>query len=294
MHASLDALTLDARRSSSPAMARGILAEAQDLLRNALDHRESERALAFWFSRILQEVAASPAVEELLEGARLRFTGAVARSDALPTDEVSWLLEGDSGAAGDQVRQLFSGAGLRVGESGEPASATEWADRAAAAAATGDASRIAVYVDAGLLTESGLAEHLIAPSLHHLPPALRLTEGLPDHSAPADVRGMLLEPVVAVARWAGLLAGVAAGDVPGRLSGARDGGVLTDDEAQALLQAWDTGLSLELRRWRHDAWAEGAPLRSLPALDRSAYGAAARLVSVALRSVAGRHGINVD
>lgn len=182
MHASLDALTLDARRSSSPAMARGILAEAQDLLRNALDHRESERALAFWFSRILQEVAASPAVEELLEGARLRFTGAVARSDALPTDEVSWLLEGDSGAAGDQVRQLFSGAGLRVGESGEPASATEWANRAAAAAATGDASRIAVYVDAGLLTESGLAEHLIAPS------ASSAAGAAPDGGAPRPLR----------------------------------------------------------------------------------------------------------
>ena len=79
MHPSLSELTTEARRASSPAMARGILAEAQELMRNALDHGESETALAFWLSRTLQEWAESPAVEEITGGARLRFTGAVAR-----------------------------------------------------------------------------------------------------------------------------------------------------------------------------------------------------------------------
>ncbi|WP_460490625.1 putative nucleotidyltransferase substrate binding domain-containing protein, partial [Corynebacterium nasicanis] len=76
-----------------------------------------------------------------------------------------------------------------------------------------------------------------------------------------------------------------------RLTAAREKDILTADEAAALGQAWSTGLGMELRSWRHGTWGQEETMRSLPALDRSAYGAAARLVSVALRSIAGRHGI---
>lgn len=291
MHPSLPELTTEARRASSPAMARGILAEAQELLRNALDHGESEPALTFWFSRTLQEWAESPAVEEMTGGARLRFTGAVARFDAIPTDPVTWLLSGDTPGANEQLRELFVGAGLHVGDLPTPASAAHWIAAAAAAAADGDVEKIAYWVDAGYLTGPKVAQVLIAPSLAHLPPTLRLTEGLPDHDMPVDVRGTLMEPVVAVARWAGLLSSASSGDAPHRLDWARRQGILTQDEAEALTQAWVTGLGMQLRAWRHGTWGQEETLRSLPSLDRSAYGAAARLVSVALRSIAGRHGI---
>lgn len=293
MHPSLSELTTEARRASSPAMARGILAEAQELMRNALDHGESETALAFWFSRTLQEWAESPAVEEITGGARLQFTGAVARFDAIPTDRVTWFLIGDAPGANEQLRELFDGADLHVGDLPAPAPREDWDAAAARAAEQGDVDKLAYWVDTGYLDDPAVADALLVPSLAHMPPALRLAEGLPDYDTPVDVRGTLMEPVVAVARWAGLLADASSGDAPHRLDRARDHGVLTEDEAEALTQAWATGLSMELRSWRHGTWGEEETMRSLPSLDRSAYGAAARLVSVALRSIAGRHGLSV-
>ena len=62
-----------------------------------------------------------------------------------------------------------------------------------------DVAKIAYWVDAGYLTAPEVAEALIAPSLAHLPPTLRLAEGLPDYDTPVDVRGTLMDPVVAVA-----------------------------------------------------------------------------------------------
>lgn len=293
MHASLDELTLDARNSSSPAMARGIMTEAQDLLRNALDHGESERALAHWFSRTLQELMGSPALVELVDSARLLPTGALARGDATPTDTVTWIIVGFSVGGNERVGGLFAGAGLPVGELRAPASPEVWRERVDEAVEKRDVAEIEMFVDCGLLTGPTPADLLATASLGHLPPTLRLAEGLPDYSTPVDVRGILLEPAVAVARWAGLLADATGGDVAHRLSAAADRDVLTADEAEALTQAWDTGLTLELRRWRHHAWDDSTMLSSLPALDRSAYGAAARLVSVALRSLAGRRGVDM-
>jgi len=291
MHPSLSELNTEARRASSPTMARGILAEAQDLLRNALDHGESEPALAHWFSHTLQEWAESPAVAEITGGSRLRFTGPVARFDAIPTDTFTWLISGDAPGANEQLRELFDAADLHVGDLPAPASAAHWSGAAAAAAVDRDVAKIAYWVDAGYLTAPEVAEALIAPSLAHLPPTLRLAEGLPDYDTPVDVRGTLMDPVVAVARWAGLQAHTTSGDAPHRLSEAQRQGILTQDEAEALNQAWATGLGMELRAWRHGTWGQEETMRSLPSLDRSAYGAAARLVSVALRSIAGRHGI---
>ncbi|MDO5669649.1 MAG: putative nucleotidyltransferase substrate binding domain-containing protein [Corynebacterium sp.] len=291
MHPSLSELNTEARRASSPTMARGILAEAQELMRNALDHGESEPALALWFSHTLQEWALSPAVEEITGGSRLLFTGPVARCDAIPTDTVTWFIIGEAPDANEQLRELVDAAALPVGDLPAPAPQAHWDAAASAAASQGDADKLAYWVDAGYLDGPAVAEALLAPSLAHLPPMLRLAEGLPDYDTPVDVRGSLMDPVVAVARWAGLLAGARGGNAPHRLGTAQHQGILTEDEAEALTQAWSTGLSMELRAWRHGTWGQEETMRSLPSLDRSAYGAAARLVSVALRSIAGRHGI---
>ena len=101
--------------------------------------------------------------------------------------------------------------------------------------------------------------------------------------------GVSVTPAVDVARWADprqartldrLTAGVAAGR-------------LTEDEASALSQAWETGVALQLRRWRDGVPDHEILVEDLPALDRSAYGAAARLVGGALRSLAARHGLSL-
>ncbi|MDO5513078.1 putative nucleotidyltransferase substrate binding domain-containing protein [Corynebacterium sp.] len=294
MHVSLHELTTEARGASSPAMARGILAEAQELFRNALDHGETAVDLGIWYSRTLQEWADSPAVTELVDGARLVFTGPVARLDALPTDPLSWIIIGASPEGNKRLRQFVEGMDLTVVDLEDPGTDREWEARAEAAAREGDHRKVAMFVDTGFLRDPALAELLIEPSVRHLPPTLRLADGLPDYSTPVDVQGTLIDPVVEVARWAGLLAGTTDGDTHHRLTQAQAQGVLTEDEAQALNQTWDTGLALELRRWRFNAWDADTSMRSLPSLDRSAYGAAARLVSVALRSIAGRHDIPVS
>ncbi|HHU68258.1 MAG TPA: nucleotidyltransferase, partial [Corynebacterium sp.] len=56
-------------------------------------------------------------------------------------------------------------------------------------------------------------------------------------------------------------------------------------------QAWETALALQFRRWADRVDKQEVTLGDLPALHRSAYGAAARSVAGVLRSLAGRHGV---
>ena len=80
LHSSLRELALQANRCESTAAARGILSEAQELLRNALRHRESVTELTAWFSRLVSDVVRSPAI-----ASPVRLTGAVSRGDAIPS-----------------------------------------------------------------------------------------------------------------------------------------------------------------------------------------------------------------
>lgn len=59
LHQSLADLSELAVHCQSPATARGLLAEAQDLLRNSLDHRADELELAAWFSRVITDIVRS-------------------------------------------------------------------------------------------------------------------------------------------------------------------------------------------------------------------------------------------
>lgn len=88
LHQSLADLSELAAHCQSPATARGLLAEAQDLLHNSLDHSANELELATWFSRIITDIVRSPGV-----ASPVRLSGPVARGDALPSMTITWLGE---------------------------------------------------------------------------------------------------------------------------------------------------------------------------------------------------------
>ena len=265
LHQSLTELAQQASQSTSPAVARGVLAEAQDLLRNALDHRAPENELTTWFSSVVADTLTSPAGRAL--DPTLVPTGAVARGDATPATAVQWLSDD-----GSEVADLVISVGLDVGEIHPVASAPD-----------------ALRIDAALDTPDAPSPSLLADALTHRPPALQLHQGLPDRATPVDITAHLLTPAVDVARWAD----PRQARTLDRLTGGVTNGSLTEDEASALTQAWETGIALQLRRWRDGVPGHEILVEDLPALDRSAYGAAARLVGGALRSLAARHGLSL-
>ncbi|NLA56585.1 MAG: hypothetical protein GX859_09900 [Corynebacterium humireducens] len=256
LHQSLRDLAEQAPLSTSTATARGVLCEAQQLLRNALDHRTPETALTGWFSGVVRDTLRCPAV-----ASTVTLTGAHARGDALPSSPVEWF--GEDAA----LAELLRSAGLEVGGD----------------AAVTDAARI----DAGLVPSPTPQLPLLELAVAHRPPALQITDGLPDPDMPVDIPATLLQPISDVARWA----------APGtrstldRLSAGLEAGVLTEDEVEALAQAWETALALQFRRWADRVEKQDVTLGDLPALHRSAYGATARMVAGVLRSLAGRHGV---
>ncbi len=256
LHQSLRDLAEQAPLSTSTATARGVLCEAQQLLRNALEHRTPEIILTGWFSGIVRDTLRSPAV-----AGTVTLTGAHARGDALPTSPVEWF--GEDAALAD----LLLSAGLEV--SGDT-TATE-----------------AARIDAGLVPSPTPQRFLLELAVAHRPPALQVFDGLPDPDMPADIPATLLQPIADVARWAA----PGSGSTLDRLLAGAEAGTLTRDEAESLSQAWETALALQFRRWADHVDRQEATLRDLPALHRSAYGAAARSVAGVLRALAGRHGI---
>ncbi|WP_150114420.1 hypothetical protein [Corynebacterium oculi] len=111
----------------------------------------------------------------------------------------------------------------------------------------------------------------LAQALRQRPPAMRTIDGLPDLDAPVNIQEHLLDPAAALRLCASL----------------------TEEESQALNQAWITGMELEAQRWR-DRVPTTLTARELPALQRSAFGDAARSVSLVIRSVAARNNITID
>ena len=89
-------------------MLRGVLAEAQDLVRNAVDHDEAPQDLVVWFSALVTDALHSPAIPELTGGATLVLTGSVGRGDALPNQ--LWGGAGDDTVIGRGGRDRADGA----------------------------------------------------------------------------------------------------------------------------------------------------------------------------------------
>lgn len=258
LHTSLQELAAQANRCDSRAAARGILSEAQELLRNALRHRENETELSAWFSRVVSDVVLSPAV-----ASHVRLTGAVSRGDAIPSMPITWL------GKDDELLELFESVGLQGREAEE--------------------DFLAWRVDAGYPVGIGGEQQLLQEALDLRPPALAVVNGLPDPETQVDIEAYLLAPIAGIARWAT----PSPRPTLDRLEIAIERQLLSPSEAQSLSVAWETGISIEMRRWLENMDGRSTTLANLPALDRTAYGAACRLVAETFAAISARESQDV-
>lgn len=252
LHQSLLDLTELAPRCQSAEMARGLLEESQQLLRNALMHNADETELAAWFSRLITDIVRSPGV-----ASQARLTGAVARGDGIPSLAVEWIGE-DA-----ELEKLLASAGLEAHPVEED---------------------IATRADAGLPLGHGGEDALLQEALKQRPPSLQLQDGLPDRNAEVSIKDMLLSPVIAIARWAA----PAPRPTADRLAIGVERELLSKAEADALTLCWETGLALELRKWHSGVDDHPSTLSDLPPLDRTAYGSACRTVSETFAAITQR------
>lgn len=298
LHSSLIELAEQAPLCSNTPMLRGVLAESQDLVRNAVDHDENLQELVAWFSALITDALHSPAVEELTGGARIVLTGSVGRGDALPNSPIKWLAVGPADANTEPLTKLITGVGLNTDVTplgSAPRTKQEWIQ----AVKDADSSQLAIFADAGTwLLESVLArgehEGLLAHAIALRPPAVQLLEGLPDRDVRFDVRRDLLYPIIAIARWAGVAAGSEALTTLDRIDAGLSAGHLSVAQADYLREAWAAGLQLQFRRWTDRIDNQRSTAEYLPPLQRSIYGASARSVSEVAHSLASEHGITLS
>lgn len=265
LHESLIELADVAPTCGSPATAKGVIAESHELMRKALAHRDDPATLVHWYSAVVRDVLASPAVTELTGGTNLVPTGALGREEALPGDPIQWLTPGPDA-------ETLSPVGL--------------CGRAVAA------NQISL-IDASQHSPDGHDLALLRRAVSHRPAGLNSVDGLPDHSELAEVRKRLLVPVADVARWAAGAEVATLRRTPDRLAAGVTAGVLTEDERADLQQAWHTALGLSLRRWVNRV-SDSGPLSELEGLDRSAYGESARTIGAVIRALATRNDIDLS
>lgn len=282
LHPSLLDLADSAPLCANPATVRGVLAEALELLSNALQHGEDPAELAGWFSRLVTDALHSPGVD-----AEVVLTGPVGRGDALPTSPVRWLAVVDKHEADPNpaLSRLLTDVGL-VAEPIGAATRDEW-EHLAQSGKDPD-----VFLDAGTWVASIAAvdsQALLRDALASRPPAIEVEDGLPSREMSVNIRENLMIPTVKLARWAAHRAGSLAPTTAQRLIDARTASVLTADEADALTQVWKSALGLQSKRWMDHIHDQDATAWDMPALQRSTFGAAARLLSQVMSSVAHRH-----
>lgn len=299
LHTSLLEMAEQAPLCQQPATARGVLAEAQDLLRNAVEHGESPEPLIIWFSQLVRDVLHSPAVRQMSGGATLILTGAVGRRDALPYSSVKWLTVGEGHEDTKPLADLIAGVGLVPDETSFGVKARtkdEWLSMIEGCSS----KEMAVFADAGtffLDAVVALDDHspLLVDAINHRPPAaIRTESGLPDREVPVDVRKELLYPVIAIARWAAVSAGSRELATSARIQAGIDGGKLSQQQGDYLKQAWDAGLKLQFRRWADGVHKNEATAESLPSIQRSIFGASARMVSDVLYTLAESNNLSVQ
>ena len=283
LHPSLLELAESAPLCANPATVRGVLADSRELLGNALQHGEDPSVLAGWFSRVITDALHSPGIDT-----EIILTGPVGRGDALPTSPVRWLAVVDK--HDDDPNPALARLLTDVGFIAEPVGAAtrqEWEDRARSG------ENAAVYLDAGTWVASITKANprtLLADALASRPPAIEVADGLPSREMSVDVRENLMIPTVNLARWAAWQAGSPAPTTAERLSHARSADILTSDEADALTQVWKASLELQSKRWMDHIHDQDATAWDMPALQRSTFGAAARLLSQVMSSVEHRAG----
>ncbi|PRQ11031.1 hypothetical protein C1Y63_08535 [Corynebacterium sp. 13CS0277] len=301
LHESLYQLAAEAPTCSSLPMARGVLADAYDVLRQSARHAGDATELGAWLSRIVVDVINSPAVIASVGcGTQFYPSGAFGRLEGLVDSRVRLLTWGTA-AAQDFAAELLTSAGLTVRTPLPAATAAGWQDIAREAVASRDAETLGLINDAG--TWGNFAIHAAAEktcgvadvatilrddALAHRPPAVVVKSGLPDKESWFDIREHLVVPAARLARWAGFAAGARSTHTPTRLAVAAAAGVVEPAEADALRQAWVAGMDTYLF-----LWANGMPVKQqlfadLPPIQRTLLGASARAVADVARSVAAR------
>ncbi|AIU32289.1 Nucleotidyltransferase substrate binding domain protein [Corynebacterium ramonii] len=297
LHESLTELSELAPQCADTPTARGVLTESQDLVRNAVAHGERPQALVEWFSRLVSDVLHSEGIAEITGGAEIILTGAIGRGDALPSSPIKWLTVGPAEVSTTALDSLLADVGLvtehtRFGI--QPRTKSEWLGMISNA----DGPELALFADAGswcLQEVIAHADHklLLIDAINQRPPALRLHEGLPDKDAPVDVRQDLLYPIIAIARWAGVAAGSTDFSTRRRINAGVEAGFLSQTQADFLRQAWESGLDLQFRRWTDRVHSHKATVDSLPAIQRSIFGASSRMVADVARALAADHNVQL-
>ncbi|APT84338.1 putative nucleotidyltransferase substrate binding domain-containing protein [Corynebacterium aquilae] len=305
LHDSLHQLAAEAPQCVSTAMARGILADAHDLLQQAAHHDGDAKELGAWFSTIVIQVLNSPALkEDASPEAQFYPSGAFGRLEGLVDSRVRLLTWGTDSDQ-DKAAELLRSAGLTVRTPLPARSADQWQLEASDAVARRDAEVLGLINDAGTwgnfainvaaraeCGDSGLkvvADVLRADALSHRPPALSVKSGLPDKDVVFDIREHLVVPAARLARWAGFAAGVRSTHTPTRLAVAAARGVLTEAEATSLNQAWAAGMRTYLFLWSTRTGVKPQRFSNLPLIQRSLLGASCRELADVARSVAARH-----
>ncbi|MCS4491613.1 nucleotidyltransferase [Corynebacterium sp. ES2794-CONJ1] len=284
MHDSLLELASQAPQCQNAATARGILLESQDLIRNAIEHEARPQELVIWFSRLITDVLHSEGIKDLTGGADLVLTGAVGRGDALPSSPIKWLTVGGTAVDTQPLIELIGQVGLlteRTHFGFEARSKEKWLMELKGT----DGRGFAVFADAGtwllahVVNQENAAVELLKEAFTYRPPAVRMNSGLPDLKAHIDIRQSLLYPIIALARWAGVAAKSQEFSTPARLNSAVLAGTLEAAQADYLRTAWESGLGLQFRRFTDRVHGHETTAASLPAIQRSTYGASTRMVS---------------
>lgn len=261
LHESLREIAPEARACTTEAMARGILLESHDLLRNAVAHDDDAAELTPWFSRLVRDVISSPAL------AGPAVSGSFARGEGVPTSPVVLT------QPHEHTEELLRRCGFKV-------QVIPVGDEHAC-----DAAAVAMRADAQLPLPEDAAQVLLRDALAHRPPVVHTHGGLPTKDRPIDIHQDLIVPAVKIARWAGVAAACPEVGTPQRCRS----GALTSMEADYLYQAWSAGLKLQLQRWAEHMHAN--VWEDLPQVHRALVGASCRSISDVAQSIAARTGV---
>ena len=121
------------------------------------------------------------------------------------------------------------------------------------------------------------------------PPAIEVIDGLPKRDRVVDMHAELVVPLAKLARWASMRAGSTVTETDRRIAAAEVAGVLSHHEAAYAREAWTAAITLQLHRWADRAGGHVMRWDLLPQLDRSAFGAASRLLSDVFAAVEARY-----
>lgn len=334
LHPSLLELSEQAPRVTSQRTLHGMLCEARELVRNAINHGESPRLVCAWYSEFFRGAMSSKPAARLARG-QIWLAGSVGHGDGIITAPVHFLTRKPAidfqhfvGSTGHDMRVHY------LSDRGwEKAVRRTLRDYdLATMQALADCPDIEFDDAAASCMLSRHALMLLRlGALQLRPPHYAHLDGFPDPLARVDILGALLEPISAIARWASLHADRASqllvespaaeavaleNDVhpdspgatpaipniedfrlpikvktpslstPGRLLYAAKNNILPPAAAEDLIEAWDAGLNLLMRRWVDGVKSEEAQSGDLPNLQRAQYGAACRQVSAVLGGIA--------